>query len=80
MYTPSMTYTPSFGREYNPMTQGDIVKFKTPVNESESTSHMLIIEDRDTRMLVVDLDFIDNPKWVLTPKSVYATDDLELAD
>lgn len=53
---------------------GSKVRFALPVDDSERSAVMTVIEDRDDRVLVQDDRFAD---WSLPPQSVFAKADLE---
>jgi hypothetical protein len=57
---------------------GDVVRFTEPTNDAERESRMIVLEDRETRMLVVDCAFVSNLDWPIAPTAVYATADLEV--
>lgn len=57
------------------MKQGDKVKFKNP-EEEEQDIMFEVLEDRDTRVLVIALELFDN--WEIKPTSVYLKKDLEI--
>ena len=58
--------------------KGDLVKFSNPVSAEEEALIMVILEDRDTRVLVTVPDL--NERDLIQPTSVYAKEDLVLAD
>lgn len=54
--------------------KGDLVKFSNPVSAEEEAIIMVVLEDRDTRVLVTVPDF--NDRDLIQPTSVYAKTDL----
>jgi hypothetical protein len=63
-------------KEKTMFTVGQTVKFAEPMDESESTCRMKIIELRGDRALVSDDMHTD---WNITPTSVYLLSELEAA-
>ncbi|MGC2237987.1 MAG: hypothetical protein WA584_17640 [Pyrinomonadaceae bacterium] len=57
------------------MEEKDIVKFREPMNDDEKDALMVVIEMRDTRVLISDLRFSD---WDIPPTNVYSVNDLEV--
>ena len=57
--------------------KGELVKFKEPVSAEEDALVMVVLEDRDTRVLVTTLDL--KQERPLQPTFVYAKDDLTYA-
>ena len=60
------------------MKQGDLVRFKQPVNEYEREAVFVVREDRDTRMAVTDVTTKCDGELLQRSWTVYATSDLEL--
>lgn len=57
------------------MKEKDIVKFREPSDEEERSSLMVVLEMRETRVLVSDLRFSE---WAIPPTSVYRVGELEV--
>jgi hypothetical protein len=55
------------------MKEKDLVKFKECLEDGDEDAVMVILEDRDDRVLVSDLRFKD---WTIMPTSVYQKDEL----
>lgn len=55
------------------MKAGTLVKFAKPIAPGEAEAVMIVLEDRDTRVLVVDHR---HAGWPVPPTAVYAKSDL----
>ena len=58
------------------MEQGDIVRFTKPQNDYEKTARFVVLENRDPRLLVVDIAYLDDANWKLKPSNVYVLSDM----
>ena len=51
-------------------------KWKEPQNEYEQNEILYEVEDRDTRVLVISSQHINDPQWQIKPQACYSKDDL----
>jgi hypothetical protein len=58
------------------MKRGQIVKFAQPEDAEEAAERYIVIEDRDTRVLLVAESGFED--WYIQPTFVYDVEDLEV--
>ena len=60
------------------MKVGTVVKFVAPVNADEAAERMVVVDDRDSRVLVQHIGGFED--WSIKPQTVYAVAELVIAE